>query len=161
MVPCLKVSLIVAVNKGEMACSGSKSHDPVHLVREPPQARVVEIRFPFLPLHGMRPVRGKGLLPEPEALKWPLDHGANPNCTKPGRKYPDSALDFVIGSFSRSEQLAACIEILTEAGCESRTNMPAVLDLPRGQLDLLGARLDEGPSPGRPMQEGRRPVASR
>jgi hypothetical protein len=55
---------------------------------------------------------------EPEALKWPLDHGANRNCTKPGRKYPDSALDFVIGTFSHSEQLAACIEILHEAGKE-------------------------------------------
>lgn len=83
---------------------------------------------------------------EPEALKRPLDHGANPNCTKPGRKYPDSALDFVIGTFSRSEQLAASVEILHEARCESRRNMPSVLDLLRGRLDLIGARLDEDPS---------------
>ena len=41
---------------------------------------------------------------EPAALKWLLDHGANPNCGKAGRKYPDSALDFVVGTYSRSDR---------------------------------------------------------
>jgi hypothetical protein len=68
----------------------------------------------------------------------PLDPGADPIGTRPGRKYPDSALDSVNGTFSRSEQLAACIDLLHEAGCESRTKMPVVLDLLRERRDLLG-----------------------
>ena len=83
---------------------------------------------------------------EPAALKWLLDHGANPDCGKAGRKYPDSALDFVIGTYSRSAQLGECIDILLEAGCRSRRDMPAVLDLLRGRMDLLAKRLDEAPS---------------
>jgi len=83
---------------------------------------------------------------QPESLKWLLDHGANPNCGKPGRKYPDSALDYVIGTYSRSVQLGECIDILLEAGCASRRNMPSVMDLLRGRIDLLAKRLDEDPS---------------
>jgi ankyrin repeat protein len=83
---------------------------------------------------------------EPGALKWLLDHGANPNCGKAGRKYPDSALDYVIGTYSRSANLGACIDILLEAGCASRRNMPVVVDLLRGRMDLLAQRLDEDPS---------------
>jgi hypothetical protein len=76
----------------------------------------------------------------------------HPNGTWPGRKYPDSALDSVIGS--RSGWRAACIEVRQEAGCESRTNVPAVLDLLRGRLRLLGARLDEDPSLDVPCKMG-------
>jgi hypothetical protein len=52
----------------------------------------------------------------------------------------------VIGTYSRSERLGACIDILLEAGCTSRRNMPAVMDLLRGRMDLLAKRLDEDPS---------------
>jgi ankyrin repeat protein len=83
---------------------------------------------------------------EPEALKWLLGHGANPNCAKNGRKYPDSALDYVIGTYSRSDQLGRCIDILMEAGCHSRRNLPAVLDLLRGRIERLAQELDEDPS---------------
>ena len=83
---------------------------------------------------------------QPAALKWLLDHGAHPNCAREGRKYPDSALDFVIGTYSRSERLGACIDSLLEAGCTSRRNMPAVMDLLRGRMDLLAERLDADPS---------------
>jgi ankyrin repeat protein len=82
---------------------------------------------------------------EPGALKWLLDHGANPNCGKAGRKYPDSALDYVIGTYSRSANLGACIDILLESGCLSRRNMPVVLDLLRGRMDLLARHLDGDP----------------
>jgi ankyrin repeat protein len=82
---------------------------------------------------------------EPAALKWLLDHGANPDCGKAGRKYPDSALDFVIGTYSRSAQFGACIDILLEAGCQSRRDIPAVLDLLRGRVDLLVKKLDADP----------------
>jgi ankyrin repeat protein len=83
---------------------------------------------------------------EPAALKWLLDHGANPNCARDGRKYPDSALDFVIGTYSRSAQLATCIDMLLEDGCASRRNLPAVMELLRGRMDLLAERLDREPA---------------
>jgi ankyrin repeat protein len=83
---------------------------------------------------------------EPEAIRWLLDHGASPNCARSGRKYPDSALDYVIGTYSRSARLGACIDMLAGAGCTSRRNMPAVLDLLRGRVDLLAERLDAQPT---------------
>jgi ankyrin repeat protein len=83
---------------------------------------------------------------EPRALKWLLDHGANPNCDRAGRKYPDSALDYVIGTYSRSANLGACIDILLEAGCASRRNLPVVLDLLRGRMDLLAGHFGSDPT---------------
>ncbi len=83
---------------------------------------------------------------EPQALRWLLDHGANPNCTGLSRTYPDTALDYVIGTYSRSPNLATCIDILTEVGCRSRRNVPAVLDILRGRIDLLAQRLDADPA---------------
>jgi len=82
---------------------------------------------------------------EPRALQWLLDHGANPNCGTPGGTYPDSALDFVIGTYSRSAQLGECIDILIEAGCPSRRDMPAILALLRGRMELLAQHLDQNP----------------
>ena len=70
---------------------------------------------------------------DPAALKWLLDHGANPNCrdhgyTIGGHAYPGTALDYVIASYARSpERLSACIDILLEAGGETRYDAPAVL----------------------------------
>ena len=34
---------------------------------------------------------------DPVALKWLLDHGANPNCANPRPPYPGTALDYVLG----------------------------------------------------------------
>ena len=83
---------------------------------------------------------------EPQALKWLLDHGADPNCEGLSRPYLDSALDYVIGTYSRSPNLAACIDILADRGCRSRRDMPAVVDLLRGRIDLFAQRLDADPS---------------
>ncbi|HVT58264.1 MAG TPA: ankyrin repeat domain-containing protein [Thermoanaerobaculia bacterium] len=49
------------------------------------------------------------------ALEWLLDHGANPNCANPDRRYPGTALDFVIATYSRSGQLGTCILTLRGA----------------------------------------------
>jgi len=78
---------------------------------------------------------------DPVAIKWLLDHGADPNGSENGQ----SALDYVIGAYSRSEQLPACIDVLTAAGGNSRYNVPAVMALLRGRLDLLSQCLDEDP----------------
>jgi ankyrin repeat protein len=79
---------------------------------------------------------------QPDAIKWLLDHGANPNCAKAGRKYPGTALDYVIGTYGRSPQLGECMDVLVEAGGVTRYNVPPVLDLLRGRLDLLAKHVD-------------------
>jgi ankyrin repeat protein len=77
-------------------------------------------------------------------LKWLLDHGANPNCYRPGRD--NTALDFVIGTYSRSPQLSECIDVLLRAGGITRWNLPPVLDLLRNRLDSLAAQLESDPT---------------
>jgi len=76
----------------------------------------------------------------PAALKWLLDHGANPN----PRKY--TALDYLIGAYSRSTRLSECIEILLNAGGTTRHDNPLRLDILRGRLDLLAEHLDADPA---------------
>jgi ankyrin repeat protein len=83
---------------------------------------------------------------QPAAIEWLLAHGADPNCEKPREKHPGTALDYVIGTYSRSPQLAECIDLLASAGCATRRNFPPVLDLLRNRLDLLAAHLDADPS---------------
>jgi Ankyrin repeat len=88
---------------------------------------------------------------EPAALKWLLDHGANPNCRDhgyemSGHSYPGTALDYLIAGYARSpELLSACIDILLEAGGETRYDTPAVLALLRGQMDTLAELIDAEP----------------
>ncbi len=79
---------------------------------------------------------------EPASIKWLLDHGANPNCPQPRPKYQGTALDYVIGTYSRSLELGACIDILLGARGTTRHNVPPVLDLLRGRLDRLAEQLD-------------------
>jgi ankyrin repeat protein len=79
---------------------------------------------------------------EPAAIKWLLDHGANPNCARANRKYPGTALDYVIGTYGRSPELGECMDILVSAGGVTKYDVPPVLDLLRGRLDLLAKHLD-------------------
>jgi Ankyrin repeats (3 copies) len=83
---------------------------------------------------------------DPVALKWLLDHGANPNCGRAGRQDPGTALDYVIGTYSRSGQLRECIDILMQHGGTTRYQIPALLDLLRGETESLKSRLDADPS---------------
>jgi ankyrin repeat protein len=81
----------------------------------------------------------------PAALRWLLEHGANPDCPKPGRR--DTALDYLIGSYARSPALAECIDLLVDAGGSTRYDLPGVLDLLRGRTESLAALLiDRGAS---------------
>lgn len=82
---------------------------------------------------------------QPVAIRWLLEHGANPNCARAGRKYPTNALDYVIGTYSRSERLAECIDVLMAAGAETRHDNPAVMALLRNRLEELSRRIDEQP----------------
>jgi ankyrin repeat protein len=79
---------------------------------------------------------------QPEPIRWLLEHGANPNCARADRRYPGTALDYVIGTYGRSPQLGECMDILVEAGGVTKYNVPPVLDLLRGRLDLLAKHLD-------------------
>jgi ankyrin repeat protein len=85
----------------------------------------------FAPCEGMHP----------KALKWLLDHGANPNCDNSGQR--GTALDYLIRTYERSpERLSACIDILVGAGGTTRYNVPGVLEVLRRQLDRFAAQLD-------------------
>ena len=78
---------------------------------------------------------------DPEALKWLLDRGANPNCGNARGR--GTALDYAIGTYGRSpERLSACIDVLLDAGGTTRYNAPGVLEVLRGQLDRLAAQLE-------------------
>jgi ankyrin repeat protein len=80
----------------------------------------------------------------PRSLGWLLAHGANPNgANARGR---GTALDYLIGTYGRSpERLAACIDLLLAAGGTTRYDAPGVLDVLRGDLSRLAARLDADP----------------
>ena len=80
---------------------------------------------------------------EPLALKWLLDHGADPHL--PERRGHESPLDYVIGTYSRSPNQGRCIDLLMSAGCATRRNVPAMLELLRGRLDLLSELIDADP----------------
>jgi ankyrin repeat protein len=88
---------------------------------------------------------------QPAALKWLLDHGADPNCRDhryktAGHPYPGTALDYVVASYARSPQrLSSCIDILLEAGGATKYDAPAVLQLLRGRLDSLAELIDADP----------------
>jgi len=85
---------------------------------------------------------------DPAALKWLLEHGANPNCRDhgyeiSGHPYPGTALDYLIAGYARSlERLSASIDVLLGAGGETKYDAPAVLALLRGRLDDLAKLLD-------------------
>jgi ankyrin repeat protein len=82
---------------------------------------------------------------DPTALRWLLDHGADPNCADPKRKYPGTALDYAIGSYGRSPELRACIDMLVAAGGTTRFEAPPVLDILCSRTDRLVEHLDAEP----------------
>ena len=94
------------------------------------------------------------------ALKWLLDHGASPNRRDHGYQisghgYPGTALDYLISSYARSmERLSACVDVLLEAGGETRFDTPGLLAVLRGRLDHLEELIDGDPGlPGKRFSE--------
>ena len=79
----------------------------------------------------------------PLALQWLLEHGADPHL--PEKRGHESPLDYVIGTYSRTPLQAQCIGLLTEAGCGTRRNAPAAMELLRGNLDELDRMLEADP----------------
>jgi len=78
---------------------------------------------------------------DPVSLKWLLEHGANPN-RRGKRPFSGTALDYVIGSYVRSSDLSACIDVLLKAGGTTKYDIPCVIELLAGRLDRLTALLD-------------------
>jgi ankyrin repeat protein len=89
---------------------------------------------------------------DPAALRWLLDHGANPNCRDPrqsvmGIPFPGTALDYLIAGYARSvERLSDCIDLLLQAGGETRYDAPAVMALLRNRLDSLAGQIESDPA---------------
>jgi hypothetical protein len=79
-----------------------------------------------------------------QALRWLLDHGADPMCG--GRGDGTTALDYVIGTYSRSAQLGDCIDLLMGKGCTTRRGTPPVFEVVRGRVDRLVHLLESDPS---------------
>ncbi len=81
---------------------------------------------------------------DPIALKWLLNQGADPNCSKTGRHV--TALDYLIGTYVRSSELGVCIDLLLNAGGRTRYEAPAVLAILRGRIEQLAEHLDVEPA---------------
>ncbi|MBL8228242.1 MAG: ankyrin repeat domain-containing protein [Bryobacterales bacterium] len=88
---------------------------------------------------------------DPDALRWLLDHGANPNCRDPrhsadGQPFPGTALDYLVASYARSAQrLSACIDVLLAAGGETKYDAPPVLDVLRGSATRVMDHVESDP----------------
>jgi hypothetical protein len=82
------------------------------------------------------------------ALKWLLEHGANPNCrdirqSVMGNSFPGTALDYLIAGYVRStSRLSSCIDILVDAGGETKYDAPPVLQLLRNQIGGLAGLIE-------------------
>lgn len=79
---------------------------------------------------------------QPGALEWLLAHGASPNCADVEHGITRTALDYAIGTYSRTPRQAACIDLLIAAGATTKYALPPLLDLLRGQLRRFADRLD-------------------
>jgi ankyrin repeat protein len=89
---------------------------------------------------------------DPAALQWLLDQGANPNCRDPrqsaaGQPFPGTALDYLVAGYARSvERLSASIDLLLQAGGQTKYDSPAVLALLRDRLHNLAEQIDADPA---------------
>lgn len=79
----------------------------------------------------------------PAGLRWLLEHGAHPDCPKPGRT--TTALDYLLGSYVRSNELTTCVNLLRAAGGTTRYGAPGVLETATGRRDQLSALIDDDP----------------
>ena len=61
---------------------------------------------------------------DPVALKWLLEHGANPNCDTLTRPYADTALDYVIGSVHPARRSCAPVSTFWRKRAAARSVRP-------------------------------------
>ena len=77
------------------------------------------------------------------AMRWLLDHGANPNCPKPARRI--TAIDYLIESYVRSPKLTTASIFFLISAVSHVYDLPGVLDILRGRADRLSQQLDGSP----------------
>jgi ankyrin repeat protein len=64
-----------------------------------------------------------------------------------GIPFPGTALDYLIAGYARSvERLSACIDLLLQAGGETRYDAPAVMALLGNRLDSLAGQIEADPA---------------
>ena len=80
---------------------------------------------------------------DPASLKWLLEHGADPNCPKFGKQ---TALDYLIATYTRSPELGNCVELLLAAGGVTKYDVPCLLDLLQGRLERVAGQLEASPT---------------
>ncbi len=81
-----------------------------------------------------------------EVLKWMLDHGADPDLVISGSRAPLTALEMILGTYSRSflnGRMVACAELLVAAGAAHEDG--PVMDMHRRRFKELEARLNDDP----------------
>lgn len=81
-----------------------------------------------------------------EAMRWLLEHGADPNCRQVDSRVRITALDYLLGSYVRTAHLPSCIDLLAAAGGQTRHDHPAVLALLRYRRDLLAQEIAIDPA---------------
>jgi ankyrin repeat protein len=81
---------------------------------------------------------------DPIALKWLLQHGADPNCgieaawQSRGHSHPGTALDYLLGTYARDKDaLNESIDLLQRADGFSKYDEPAVIATIRGDADAV------------------------
>ena len=79
----------------------------------------------------------------PLALKWLLDHGADPNATDASDQNPFTPLDMAIGTYDRNPKQRELVNALIEAGGVSKFSEFPSIFIHRGRLDLLKEALEK------------------
>jgi ankyrin repeat protein len=69
--------------------------------------------------------------------------GADPNCPAGGRG--TTALDYLLSTYSRSDELRECVELLQKAGGTTRYAMPGVIETATKQAEKLAEALASEP----------------
>lgn len=79
---------------------------------------------------------------DPTAIAWLLQHGADPNTRDSAGS---TALDYLLGTYVRSTNLARSIDVLTSAGGRTRYDIPGLLELIANRLSRLPGLLQNSP----------------
>jgi ankyrin repeat protein len=80
--------------------------------------------------------------PHPGVLRFLLDRGADPNTPSTAYGYP---LDIAIGTYARTPDQHACVDMLVEARARGKYRDLPALSIHRGRLDLLARDLEADP----------------
>ena len=75
------------------------------------------------------------------AIEMPAAAGSGSNCDCVAKGRGQTALDYLLSTYSRSKELRECVELLQKAGGTTRYTMPGVIEVATGQAEKLAALL--------------------